>query len=72
MKDWLKRFFFYLGIASFTFLITRFSELLYNGKEIVFTANILGVHILIILGIAILAAFVIKVPKKEEKKKELK
>lgn len=39
MKDWLKRFFFYLGIASVTFLLTWFFDLLYNGKELVFTAK---------------------------------
>ncbi len=42
MKNWFRRFFFFLGLASFTFLLMRFLELLRNGGELVFTASLLG------------------------------
>ncbi|MBB4037171.1 formate-dependent nitrite reductase membrane component NrfD [Dysgonomonas hofstadii] len=69
MKNWFRRFFFFLGLASFTFLLMRFLELLRNGGELVFTASLLGGHILIAIGISVLAAFLIK-PRKTEQKEE--
>lgn len=68
MKDWLKRFFFYLGLGTLVTSISHFIDIFYNHIEFILTPRYLGGYILIMVGLSILAAFVIKIPKKEEKK----
>ena len=68
MKDWLNRFFSYMGLGCIITLTSHLIEIFRTKADFTITATYLGGYILIMIGLSALAAFVIKVPKKEKEK----